>query len=96
MFISSSIEQKAELLKLLGDATRLKILELLFKEDRDMCVNEIAHEVGASQSATSHQLSRLEALQVVSCFRDGQKICYELTDAPIVITIKKILNAYGK
>jgi len=92
MFISSNIEESAELLKLLGDTTRLKILNLLFSEERDMCVNEIAHEVGASQSATSHQLSKLEALNIVCCFRDGQKVCYELTNKPIVGLIKKILK----
>jgi len=93
MFISSNIEQTAELLKLLGDATRLKILQLLFSEGKDMCVYEIAQGVGASQSATSHQLARLESLGVVSSFRDGQKVCYELTEANITKSIKNILKA---
>lgn len=93
MLISSNVEQVAELLKLLGDATRLKILQLLFSGGKDMCVYEIAQGVGASQSATSHQLARLESLGIVSSFRDGQRVCYELTDAGITHSIKSILKA---
>ncbi|MBL1433991.1 winged helix-turn-helix transcriptional regulator [Candidatus Wolfebacteria bacterium] len=92
MFISSNIEQSAELLKFLGDTTRLKILNTLFSEGKEMCVNEIADAVGASQSATSHQLARLEALNILCCFRDGQKVCYEFTSAPIVESVKNILK----
>ena len=87
-----SITQTAEIARLLSDPTRLKILRALFLAESDMCVSDIVEEVGSSQSATSHQLAKLEASDVVLCFRDGQKMCYELTKSPIVKNIEKTLR----
>ena len=64
--------------KILSDPTRFKILCLLLKEKDGMCVNEIADSVCVSNSAASHQLSKLESKGVVLSFREGQTICYEL------------------
>lgn len=97
MFISSAKRKisSAELLRLISDQTRLRILSTLFRENRHICVGELASLVGASHSATSHQLARLEAYNIVSCFRDGQMMCYEYTADPIVGTIKNILKILG-
>ncbi len=81
-----------ELFKLLSDPTRLKILAVLMSAKRELCVNEIAEAVNVSQSATSHQLAKLEARGIVSCFRDGKTICYEIEDIPLVETIQAILK----
>lgn len=64
--------------KILSDPTRFKILCLLLKERDGMCVNEIADSVGISHSAASHQLSKLESKGVVTSFREGQMVCYEM------------------
>ena len=85
-----------ETAKLLSDPTRVHILELLYEHREGMCVYEIAEEVGSSHSATSHQLSKLEARGIVRCYREGQKMCYELTKTPDVVRIEKILRLFAK
>lgn len=91
----STVSQAAELARLLADPTRLRIFEALFTATEDLCVNEIAASVGSSHSATSHQLAKLEARGVVECFREGQKMCYKLTDDPLVPKIKKSLQIFN-
>lgn len=86
------IHQAAETMGILSDPTRVRILKLLFRNREGMCVYEIAKEVGSSPSATSHQLAKLEARGIVFCYREGQKMCYELTDGSLVLRIEKILR----
>ena len=88
----SSVFEATEVARLLSDPTRVRILVALKTATDDMCVNEIAEAVGSSHSATSHQLSKLEALNVVECFRDGQKMCYELKDNARVTQIITMLT----
>lgn len=91
----NKITQTAEAARLLSDPTRLRILSLLFDEPEGMCVYEIADKVGSSPSATSHQLAKLEANEIVICFREGQKMCYQITDTSLVKRIKKILDIFN-
>ena len=79
--------------KLLADPTRLKIIQLLFGSKKEWCVYEIAEAVEMSQSATSHQLAKLEAHEIVCSYRDGQNICYELKNSPMTKSIKRILES---
>jgi DNA-binding transcriptional ArsR family regulator len=85
-----SLEFITNTAKILSDPTRVKILSLL-REHGGMCVYEIAEQVGASQSATSHQLSKLEARGIVECYREGQRMCYELASTPKVEKLITIL-----
>ncbi len=81
--------------KLLSDPTRCKILYLLYKSDDGLCVHEIADAVPISHSAASHQLSRLEDKGVVYGFREGQLICYRLSETEYtnkIISMIKIFN----
>jgi len=64
-------------MQLLGDKTRYKIFKLL-QSDNEMCVTEIANEVGISVSAVSQHFRNFEYLGLVNKVRYGQKICYEL------------------
>lgn len=89
------LTKAADIAKLLSDPTRLRILQALFGAQEDMCVYEIAEKVGSSQSATSHQLAKLEAYGVVICYREGQKMCYELSQSPLVADIKKALSLFN-
>ena len=57
----------AELFKILGDPTRLKIVELLL--ENEMCVNHIAETMGMGQSAISHQLRVLRQARLVPIAR---------------------------
>lgn len=68
----------AELFRVFGDTTRIKILYALFESE--LCVNHIAQVVGLSQSAVSHQLRLLKASKLVKFRREGKAIYYSLDD----------------
>ncbi len=68
----------AELFKVFGDSTRIKILCHLF--DGERYVQEIADLVGASQSAVSHQLKILKQAKLVKSRRQGKLVGYSLAD----------------
>lgn len=72
------IYDMAELFKVFGDSTRIKILCCLF--DGERCVQDITQWVGASQSAISHQLRILKQSKLVRSRRQGKSILYALSD----------------
>lgn len=68
----------AELFKVLGDSTRVKILSALLHEE--MCVCDIAALLGMNQSAISHQLRVLKQARLVKFRKDGKVVYYSLDD----------------
>ncbi|SDZ85972.1 ArsR family transcriptional regulator [Lachnospiraceae bacterium NK3A20] len=68
----------AELFKVFGDSTRIRILFALFEED--ICVCDLAETLGMTQSAVSHQLKILKQAKLVSSRRDGRQVIYYLSD----------------
>lgn len=68
----------ADLFKVFGDTTRMKILYSLFESE--MCVCAIAELLGMTQSAISHQLKVLKDANLVANRRDGKTIYYFLAD----------------
>jgi len=88
----TSTKQITSIGKLLSDETRVNILTLLLESTADLCVMEISDAIAMSHSATSHQLSKLENAGVVSSFRDGQTVCYHLTDKQVTVSIRNIIN----
>lgn len=68
----------AELFKVFGDSTRIKILYAL--HDNELCVQDIANAVQLSQSAVSHQLRVLKDTKLVRFRRDGKTVYYALDD----------------
>ncbi len=68
----------AELFKVFGDTTRVKILYALFESE--MCVNDLAHCLGMTPSAVSHQLRILKTSKLVKFRRDGKTVYYSLDD----------------
>lgn len=68
----------AELFKVFGDSTRIKILYALFESD--LCVGDIAQLLNISQSAVSHQLKILKDAKLVKFRREGKIIFYMLDD----------------
>ena len=68
----------AELFKLFGDSTRIKILYALF--EAELCVCDIAQLLGLTQSAISHQLRILKGGKLVKFRRDGKTVYYSLAD----------------
>lgn len=68
----------AELYKVFGDSTRIKILYTLF--DDEMCVCDIAELLGMTLSAISHQLRILKGAKLVKFRREGKTVFYSLAD----------------
>lgn len=71
----------AELFKIFGDSTRIRILYVLFESD--MCVCGIAELLGMTQSAISHQLQVLKKAKLVKYRREGKTIFYSLADGHV-------------
>ncbi|MCI8854378.1 MAG: winged helix-turn-helix transcriptional regulator [Lachnospiraceae bacterium] len=72
----------ADLFKVFGDPTRIKILYLLL--EGELCVNDIAASLGMSQSSISHQLKTLKQHRLVKFRRNGKTIFYALDDEHVV------------
>lgn len=68
----------AELFKIFGDSTRIKILYALL--EAELCVCDIAKLMDVSQSAVSHQLRVLKGSKLVKFRRDGKTLYYSLAD----------------
>jgi ArsR family transcriptional regulator len=68
----------AELFKIFGDTTRIRILFALF--ECEVCVCDLAELLHMTQSAVSHQLSILKRNKLVKSRRDGKSIFYSLAD----------------
>lgn len=68
----------AELYKVFGDSTRIKILYVLFESE--MCVYDIARLLNMTQSAISHQLKVLKQSKLVRYRREGKTVFYSLAD----------------
>ena len=78
----------ADLFKVLGDKTRIKLLSLLAAED-ELCVCDIAESLQMGQSAISHQLRLLKQARLVSGRREGKQIIYYLADDHVRTIIEK-------
>ncbi len=68
----------AELFKIFGDSTRVKILYALL--EHELCVCDIASLLDVTQSAVSHQLRVLKASKLVKFRREGKTVFYSLAD----------------
>ena len=68
----------AELFRIFGDSTRVKIIYTLL--DGELCVGEIANRTNATQSAVSHQLRILKDSKLVKYKKKGKEIYYFLAD----------------
>ena len=68
----------AELFKVFGDSTRIKILWAL--DEDEMCVCDIAYLLNMTQSAISHQLRVLKQAHLVKSRREGKVVYYSLAD----------------
>ena len=68
----------AELFKVFGDSTRIKILYALF--EAELCVCDIAQLLSVSQTAVSHQLRVLKNNKLVKFRKEGKNVFYSLAD----------------
>jgi ArsR family transcriptional regulator len=72
----------AETFRVLGDGTRVRILDALSRSE--LCVCDLATLLGVSESAVSHQLRLLRGMRLVRPRRDGRMVFYTLDDEHIV------------
>jgi len=79
---ASTVEAVADVFKLLGDPTRVRIVDALTHGER--CVCDLAALVGMSESAVSHQLRLLRAARLVRVRRTGRLAFYSLDDHHVV------------
>ena len=68
----------AELFKIFGDTTRIRILFVLF--EAELCVCDLAAALQMTQSAISHQLAILKRSRLVKSRREGKSVFYSLAD----------------
>lgn len=80
----------AELYKVFGDSTRIRILYVLFESE--MCVCDIAQLLNMSMSAISHQLRVLKQSRLVKFRREGKTVFYSLADDHVRLIINQGLE----
>ncbi len=87
-FKQSLMSDICNLLKILGEPSRLKIILAL--SEGEMCVYHIVQAVNSNQSAVSHQLKILRENKVIKSRRIGQNIVYSLDDEHIMQIINLV------
>lgn len=84
----------ADIYKLLGDYTRLRIMLVCIEES--ISVNDLANRLGASQSLISHNLRLLKAAKLVIGTRQNKQIFYEAADGHIRHMLRDMLEHIQK
>lgn len=79
----------AEMFKVFGDNTRIRILWTLF--EKELCVYDIAETLGMSQSAISHQLKTLKQARLIKSRRDGKNAFYSIDDDHVKRIIEQMM-----
>ena len=91
MFMSTKVdyvEAVAETFRMLGDPTRVRILEAL--GSGELCVGDIARRVGQTESAVSHQLRLLRTMRLVRARREGRQAFYAVDDHHILELLHQV------
>lgn len=84
------VQPMSDIFKVLGDPTRIKILELLSHEA--MCVSNIAEMLDMTHSAISHQLRLLRHAQLVKFAKSGKEVIYSLDDEHVLTLFAQALD----
>ncbi|KHO52017.1 MAG: Transcriptional regulator, ArsR family [archaeon GW2011_AR13] len=88
------MKKELQILKALGDETRLKIVEFLL--DGEKCVCEIFPHVKRTQSTTSIQLDVLRKAGILDSRKEGKKVYYFITDKKVCDIFKALGFSKGK
>ena len=84
----------AELFKIFGDSTRIKILFALL--EHEMAVTDLAEVLGMTTSAISHQLRVLKSNDLVKFHRDGKSLIYSLSDSHVTSILNQGIDHIGE
>ncbi|HWR08737.1 MAG TPA: metalloregulator ArsR/SmtB family transcription factor [Sporomusa sp.] len=82
MLDDNTVQDLAEMFKILGDPTRIRILHALSRQE--LCVCDIAETLGMNQSAVSHQLRTLRGARLVKFRKEGKEAWYSLDDDHVI------------
>lgn len=88
------MENMADLFKVFGDKTRVRILYVLF--EHELCVYDIANLLEMNQSAISHQLRVLKQARLVKYRRNGKEVIYSLADDHVKTIFDQALEHVGE
>lgn len=87
------LNELAKLMRTTGDESRLKILCVIFNEDK-VCVSDIAKTLNLSVAIVSHHLQVMSKDGLVTRVREGKRICYQLPKKPFIKDLKKFICKY--
>ncbi len=87
MLPEDELYRLAELFKIFGDPTRIRILFAL--SESEMCVCDIANALGMTQSAISHQLRILKQSRLVKFRKEGKSVFYALADEHVRLILNQ-------
>jgi ArsR family transcriptional regulator, lead/cadmium/zinc/bismuth-responsive transcriptional repressor len=87
------LNELAKLMRTAGDESRLKILCVIFNEDK-VCVSDIAKKLDLSVASVSHHLQVMSKERLVVSIREGKRICYQLPKEPFIKDLKKFICKY--
>ena len=89
-----SLYDLAELFKIFGDSTRIRILFVLF--EAEVCVCDLAAALNMTDSAVSHQLNILKRNKLVKSRRAGKSVFYSLADSHVRTIISQGMEHLGE
>jgi ArsR family transcriptional regulator, lead/cadmium/zinc/bismuth-responsive transcriptional repressor len=84
------VDGLTEIFRVLADPTRVRILDALASAEH--CVGDLAHRLGVSESAVSHQLRLLRSARIVRSRREGRMIFYSLDDKHVLALFRQGLR----
>jgi ArsR family transcriptional regulator len=87
MLTADHVQSVADTFRVLGDPTRVRILDAL--GEGELCVQALASTIGMSESAVSHQLRLLRTMRLVRVRRDGRLAYYAVDDHHILELLRQ-------
>jgi ArsR family transcriptional regulator, lead/cadmium/zinc/bismuth-responsive transcriptional repressor len=87
---SRDVEGLTEIFRVLGDPTRVRILDALSRTE--LCVGDLANGLGVTESAVSHQLRLLRSARIVRSRREGRMVFYALDDKHVLVLFRQGLR----
>jgi len=91
---TDSYEKKAELLLVMANAHRLRMLQTL--TEREVAVNDLADIIGISQSALSQHLAKLRTKDLVKTRRDAQTIYYSVNSDKVHVILQMLSQMFDE
>ena len=86
----SDVDDLTEIFRVLGDPTRVRILDVLSRTE--VCVQDLAGALSLSESAVSHQLRLLRGARIVRARRSGRNMFYALDDHHVLALFEQGLR----